>query len=62
MKAYQATIYVYAEDESEVKELEKRFFDFVNEKRNQGVAVSAKKMTAALEKFKNNYFVNNYLR
>lgn len=62
MKAYKATIDIYAENENEVAEFEKMFYDFVNEKRNQGVVVSAKKVSDALSKFKNNFFVTNYLK
>lgn len=62
MQPYNATIPIYAESEDEVKAFEKNFYDFVNEKRNQGIAVSAKKLTQALKMFKDNQYLNNFLK
>lgn len=61
MKPYKANIYIYADNENEVAQFEKAFYDFVNLKRQQGIAVSAQKVTLALYKFKDNFFVNNFL-
>jgi hypothetical protein len=62
MKPYKVTLYVYASNEQEVKELEQHLYEFVDSKRKSGIAVTAKKLSQAIQKFKNNYFVNNYLR
>lgn len=62
MQPYQAKIFIYADNENEVKEFEQIFYDFVNGKREQGIAVKAKKLTEALAKFHNNYFVNQFLK
>lgn len=62
MQPYNATIPIYAETEDEVKAFEKNFYDFVNEKRNQGIAVSAKKMSQALAMFRDNAYLNNFLK
>lgn len=62
MQAYNAIIPIYAETEDEVKAFEKNFYDFVNEKRSQGIAVSAKKLTQALMMFKDNQYLNNFLK
>lgn len=62
MKPYESRIYLYAENEAEVAEFEKAFYNFVNAKREQGIAVNAKKLTEAITKFKDNTFVTNYLR
>ncbi len=62
MQPYQAKFFIYAESEAEVAELEKALYDFVNAKREQGVAVRAAKLTEALTKYKDNYFVTNFLR
>lgn len=62
MQAYNATIPIYAETEDEVKAFEKNFYDFVDEKRSQGIAVSAKKMSQALAMFKDNQYLNNFLK
>lgn len=62
MQPYQAKFFIYAESESEVAELERVLYDFVNTKREQGVAVRASKLTEALTKYRDNFFVTNFLR
>lgn len=62
MKAYRIDMFVYADSQEEATKLEKDLFNFVNEKREQGIAVRATKVSIALEKFKNNIFVNNFLK
>lgn len=62
MQAYKANIPIYAESDVEIRAFEQIFYDFVNEKREQGVAVTAAKLTEALRKFKNNPFLINYLK
>lgn len=54
--------YAYCENEAEAKELEKELYDFVETKRQQGVAVRAAKITQALKKYKDNFFVTQFLR
>ena len=54
--------YAYCESESEAQELEKALYDFVDAKRQQGVAVRAAKLTEALKKYKDNFFVTQFLR
>jgi len=62
MRPYKATIYIYADSEQDVADFERQFYDFVNTKRTQGVAVTARKMSEALARFKDNYLVTNFLR
>ena len=62
MKPYKVTIYVYAEDEQQIKELEKAANDFVNSKYQSGILVTASKLSQALSNFKNNFFVNKFLK
>lgn len=62
MQPLPITFYAYCESDAEVKELEKALYDFVNAKREQGVAVRASRLTEALGKFKDNIFVTNFLR
>lgn len=62
MQQYNATIPVYAETEEEAAAFQKTFYDFVDEKRNQGIAVTAKKLTQALKMFKDNQYLNNFLK
>ena len=62
MKPYKVQFFLYAESQEEVDELERALFDFVNEKRNIGIAVSATKVCRALNSFKGNILMNNYLK
>lgn len=62
MQPLPITFYVYCESEAEAKELEMALYNFVNAKREQGVAVRASKLTEALNKYKDNFFVTNFLR
>lgn len=62
MKPYEVTFYVYAEDEKEVQILKDQLNDFVREKYNSGVLVTATKLSSALKKFCNNLFVTTFLR
>lgn len=62
MQPYKIEFYAYCEDETEAKDLSKALYDFVNAKREQGVAVRASKLTEALTKYKDNFFVTNFLR
>jgi hypothetical protein len=61
MKPYQVAFYVYAEDESEVKELQRELNNFVRDRYNKGVLVTSRKLVSALKKFGNNFIVNNFL-
>jgi hypothetical protein len=62
MKPCEVKFYIYAEDEKDVQELQNQLNDFVRDKYNIGVLVTATKLSSALKKFCNNIFVNNYLR
>lgn len=62
MQPYKAQIDVYAESESEVAVLQDTFRALVNAKRNKGIAVTAKALTTALERFTDNFFVDNFLK
>jgi hypothetical protein len=62
MKPIKVSFYVYVDDDSEATELAQSLHDFVEDKRRIGIAVTAKKLTEALNKFKNNFFVNNFLK
>jgi hypothetical protein len=61
MKPYQVAFYVYAEDESEVKELQRELNNFVRDRYNKGILVTSRKLVSALKKFSNNFIVNNFL-
>lgn len=47
---------------SEVKELQDTFHALVNAKRDKGIAVTAAALTTALTRFKDNFFVDNFLK
>lgn len=62
MQPYKIEFFAYCDNEDEAKELSKALYDFVNHKREQGVAVRAKKLIEAITKYKDNFFVTNFLR
>lgn len=62
MKAYKTSIYIYAESEEEVTAFEETFRNLLEEKRSQGIAVTANKLTSAIRKYGNNFFLNNFLK
>lgn len=61
MKPYQVAFYVYAENESEVKELQIELNNFVRDRYNKGILVTSKKLVSALKKFGDSFIVNNFL-
>lgn len=62
MQQYNVTIPVYADSADKAESFAKSFYLFVDEKRRQGIAVTAEKLTGALEKYKDNIFLINYLK
>lgn len=62
MKVCKITLYVYADTDDEAKSLEDSLLDFVLDKRDQGIAVKASKLSSLLARFKDNVIINNYLR
>lgn len=62
MKPYKVNIYVYADSQIEVDELQNAVRDFVLDQRSKGVAVTASKLTSALRAFGSNQLITNYLR
>jgi hypothetical protein len=56
------SFYVYANNESDGKLLEQRLYDFVEAKRQQGIAVMSDKLISALDKFQDNFFLNQFLK
>lgn len=62
MKPFKVTFYVYAEDEKEITQLQDQMNEFVRNNYNSGVLVTANKLSSALSKFCNNFFVTSYLR
>ena len=60
MKGFQVSFNVYADSKEEADKASEAFKSFVNEQAQQGRAVTARKITDAINKYKNNYFVNSY--
>lgn len=61
LQVYSVELKVYAESKAEADALQAELYSFVNHKRDQGIAVTASKLIKALQRFRNNIFVNNYL-
>lgn len=59
MKVYQLQTPIYAENESEVVELRNAIVAFINEHRQHGRAVSARKVTEAIRNWDSNIIVKN---
>ena len=62
MKAYKISLFVYADSDDEANALERDLLHFVVDKREQGIAVTAGKLSSALARFKDNVIINNYLK
>lgn len=62
MKPYKVTFYVYSDNDNDVEQLQDQLNNFVREKYNNGILVTAIKLSSALKKFCNNFFVTNYLK
>ena len=55
-------MYVYADSQQEADKLQATLRAFVENKRNQGVAVTATSLTNAVERFGKHPLINNFLR
>ena len=62
MQPYKIEMYVYAESQQEADKLQATLRAFVENKRNQGVAVTATSLTNAVERFGTHPLINNFLR
>ena len=62
MRGYEIRFNVYANSQEEADRAAAAVKAFINAKAAQGVAVTADKIAAAVEKYKDNYFVTSYFR
>ena len=62
MKPHKIEIYIYADSEEQVKELQQAAYDFVADNYKRGIIVTASRVSEALKKFKDNFFVTNFLK
>ena len=60
MKGFQVTFNVYANSKEEAEAASNALRTFVDDQAKQGRAVTAQKITDAINKYKNNYFVTSY--
>lgn len=56
------TFFAYAEDDSDGEKLQRELYDFVNDKYNQGILITAEKIRGAINRFKDNILVTNFLK
>lgn len=61
MEAKQVTLWVYADNEQEVSDLQKELNKFVMDKYNQGIILRASAMTKLLRQHGNSPLVNAFL-
>lgn len=61
LQVHEISFKVYAESKAEADALQTEMMAFVRDKREKGIAVTADKLLRALQTFKNNPFINNYL-
>lgn len=62
MKGYEIKFNVYAETQGEADLASETVKGFISEMAQKGIAVTANKITDAVRKWKDNYFVNNYFK
>lgn len=62
LQVYEVKFKLYAESQAEVDALQMELLSYVREKREQNIAVTASKLIRALQQFKSNIFVTNYLK
>ena len=62
MKPQKIEIYLYAENNEEVKDVERAAYEFISAQYNHGNLVTAKKLAETLRKYKDNFFVSQYLK
>lgn len=62
MQPYKIEMYVYADSQQEADILQATLREFVEQKRNQGIAVTASSLNSAVERFGSHPLINNFLR
>lgn len=62
MKPYKIQIYVYAENDQQAEQVAQSAKAFVKKKYEQGILITADKLNKALNKFADNFIVNQYFK
>lgn len=57
MQPYKIDFYIYAESQEEIEECRQAIHTFIEENRSEGRAVTAKKLSTALSRWKDNMLV-----
>ena len=61
LDVYKVEFKIYAENQAEVEALQTELMAFVRDKREKGVAVKASRLIKAIQQFKHNIFLHNFL-
>ncbi len=62
MSGFEIKFNVYANSQDEADRATEAIKAFIGAKAQQGIAVTAEKITMAVGKYKDNYFVTNYFK
>jgi len=62
MSGFEIKFNVYADSQESADRATEAIKAFINAKASQGIAVTADKITAAVNKYKDNYFVTSYFK
>lgn len=62
MQGFEVKFNVYAETADEANAASQAIKTFISEMASRGIAVTATKLTTAIERWKNNVFVTNYFK
>ena len=62
MQGFQISFSVYANSQGEADSASNAIRSFINEQAKQGRAVTARKIADAINKYKDNFFVNAYFK
>lgn len=62
MEGYELKFNVYANSQEEADAATRAIKTFITEMASRGIAVTAPKLTSAIEKWRNNIFVVNYFK
>ena len=60
MQPYKIEIFIYAESQEEALQAQQKAIQFVKNKYQSGTLITARKVIAALDKFKDSFIVNQY--
>lgn len=62
MKPYKIQIYIYAENDQQAEQVAQSAKAFVKKKYEQGILITADKLSAALDRFADSFIVNQYFK